>query len=98
MTQAAALGYWIGQPHAGQGIMSEAVRAALPFVFNVLKLHRVEAATQPSNFASMRVLERNAFTREGFARSYLKINGVWADHVLFGRIAGDDANGGAAAG
>ena len=97
VTQAAALGYWIGQPYAGRGIMSEAVRAALPVFFGVLKLHRIEAATQPVNLPSIRVLERNAFAREGFARSYLKISGAWADHILFARLAGDDANDGAPA-
>ena len=95
VTQAAALGYWVGQPYAGRGIMSEAVRAALPTFFNVLRLHRIEAATQPVNLASIRVLERNAFTREGFARSYLKINGAWADHNLFARLAGDGSDQGA---
>ena len=89
VTQSAALGYWLGLPYAGRGIMSEAVRAAVLHAFEAFKLHRVEAATQPANERSIRVLERNGFAREGFARSYLKINGVWADHVLFGRISGD---------
>lgn len=87
VTQSASLGYWIGRHFAGRGLMTEAVRTLLPFAFDVLRLHRVEAATQPANLASMRVLERNQFVREGFARSYLKINGTWADHVLFGRLS-----------
>jgi ribosomal-protein-alanine N-acetyltransferase len=89
VTQAGSLGYWLGLPHVGRGAMSEAVRAALDHFFDVLKLHRVEAATQLCNARSIGVLERNGFTREGFARSYLKINGVWADHVLFAKIASD---------
>ena len=68
VTQSASLGYWLGLPYAGRGIMSEAVRAATSHAFEVLKLHRVEAATQPTNQQSIRVLERNAFVREGFAQ------------------------------
>ena len=56
--------------------MTEAVRAAVGFGFDALHLHRLEAATMPNNAASIRVLERNGFRREGFARRLLKINGV----------------------
>lgn len=89
VTQSAALGYWLGQPYCGRGLMTEAVRVASAHAFEALKLHRVEAATQPTNLRSIAVLQRNGFEREGFARSYLKINGRWADHVLFARVAGD---------
>ena len=88
--QVATLGYWIGAPFAGQGKMREAVETILPFAFRVLMLHRVEAASMPSNAASLRVLEKAAFTREGLARQYLKINGVWEDHFLHARLAGSD--------
>jgi [ribosomal protein S5]-alanine N-acetyltransferase len=92
VAQSANLGYWIGQPFAGRGYMSEAVRALIPYAFDVLRLHRLEAATQPTNAASMRVLERNGFVKEGLARSYLKIDGRWQDHVLFGLVAGAQAD------
>jgi ribosomal-protein-alanine N-acetyltransferase len=78
------LGYWMGQPYAGQGIMTEAVSACLPFVFDTLDLHRIHAAFLPGNMASRRVLEKNGFVEEGFADKYLQINGRWEDHVLFG--------------
>ncbi len=87
VTQSATMGYWLGLPYAGKGLMSDAVCALIPFGFDVLRLHRLEAATQPRNTASMRVLERCGFEREGYARSYLKINGIWQDHVLFGLVA-----------
>jgi ribosomal-protein-alanine N-acetyltransferase len=86
VTQAATLGYWIGAPYAGGGLMTEAVRIVRPFVFEELRLHRLEAACLPSNVASARVLERNGFQREGLARRYLKIDGAWRDHVLFALI------------
>lgn len=93
VTQAASLGYWLGLPYAGRGHMSAAVRAILPYAFDVLRLHRIEAATMPINAASIRVLERTGFEREGFARRYLKINGAWQDHILFARLADDATSG-----
>jgi [ribosomal protein S5]-alanine N-acetyltransferase len=78
------LGYWMGQPFAGKGLMSEGVGLVLPFVFEQLDLHRIHAAFLPTNTASRRVLEKNGFAEEGFAQRYLQINGRWEDHVLMG--------------
>ena len=89
VTQSASLGYWVGLPHFRQGAMTEAVRAIIPMAFGALRLHRIEAATMPENAPSIRVLERNGFAREGYARRYLKINGDWRDHILFARLADD---------
>lgn len=85
--QTASLGYWMGAPYAGRGHMRDAVGIVLPMAFNVLRLHRIEAATMLKNFASMRVLESVGFEREGMARGYLKINGRWEDHLLYARLA-----------
>ncbi|MCC6890147.1 MAG: GNAT family N-acetyltransferase [Hyphomicrobiales bacterium] len=87
--QAASLGYWMGAPYARQGYMSAAVATILPFAFGTLRLHRVEAACLPSNVASIRLLERAGFQREGYARQYLCINAVWEDHLLFARLRDD---------
>lgn len=78
------LGYWMGQQYAGQGLMSEAVGVVVPFIFDSLDLHRIHAAFLPTNTPSRRVLEKNGFVEEGFARNYLQINGRWEDHVLMG--------------
>ena len=69
--------------------MTAAVRAVVPFVFDSLELHRLEAACLPSNTASMRLLERVGFKREGLARQYLRINGDWCDHVLYALLEAD---------
>jgi [ribosomal protein S5]-alanine N-acetyltransferase len=87
VTQACTLGYWMGAPHSGRGFMTEGVRAVIPFVFENLTLHRLEAACLPSNKASMGVLEKNGFVYEGLARRYLKINGIWQDHSLFALVS-----------
>ena len=80
------VGYWIGRPFAGRGLATAAVRALTGFAFKELNLHRVEAACVPHNTASRRVLEKAGFEHEGRARAYLKINGAWADHLLFGCV------------
>lgn len=89
VAQACTLGYWMGARHAGKGHMSEAVRGALRFAFQDLALHRVEAACLPNNEPSRRLLERVGFQHEGLARSYLRINGAWADHLLYAALASD---------
>jgi len=89
VTQAAVLGYWLGQPYVRRGYMTEAVGAIAQFAFEDLHLHRLEAATMPHNSASIRVLERNGFRQEGLARKLLKINGTWEDHVLHALVAED---------
>lgn len=83
----ATMGYWIGLPYAGQGVGTSGVRLILDFAFSTLQLHRVEAACVPTNKASRRVLEKVGFREEGLARAYLKINGSWADHLLFGILS-----------
>jgi len=93
ITQSASLGYWLGLPFVKRGIMTDAVRTVVVHAVEDLRLHRIEAASMPSNTASIRVLERVGFVREGFARRYLKINGVWQDHVLFALLADDIARG-----
>ena len=87
--QAASLGYWMGAAYAGQGYMTAAVNTILPFAFGTLRLHRVEAACIPANDVSIRLLEKTGFQREGFARQYLCINGIWQDHLLFARLRDD---------
>jgi [ribosomal protein S5]-alanine N-acetyltransferase len=79
----ATLGYWMGASHAGQGHMSAAVHALAGFAFTALKLRRIEAACVPDNAASMHLLEKAGFVREGYARQYLEISGQWRDHMLY---------------
>ena len=86
VAQAGSLGYWMGLPFIRHGYMTAAVRAVIPFAFNTLRLHRLEAACIPSNAGSIRLLENTGFVREGYAREYLCINGIWQDHLLYGRL------------
>jgi ribosomal-protein-alanine N-acetyltransferase len=86
VAQAGSIGYWMGLPYVRRGYMSAAVRAVVPFAFATLRLHRLEAACIPTNAASIRLLENSGFVREGYAREFLCINGIWQDHLLYGRV------------
>jgi [ribosomal protein S5]-alanine N-acetyltransferase len=87
--QTGTIGYWMGQPFARQGIMTRAVRLVSDFGFGALDLERLEAACLPENAASIRVLEKAGFRREGYARAYLAIAGRRRDHVLYSLLKSD---------
>jgi ribosomal-protein-alanine N-acetyltransferase len=89
VSRSGSLGYWIGERHARNGYMTEAVHCMLDYAFGPLHLHRVEAACLPTNEASRGLLLKCGFREEGLAREYLKINGRWSDHVTFGILATD---------
>ena len=96
--QAAHLGYALRKSHEGRGLMSEALRAIVPYAFGRMGLHRLMANYMPANRRSARVLRRLGFRREGMARAYLLIAGRWRDHVLTSLVnpgwepsPGDDA-------
>ncbi|MET3116118.1 ribosomal-protein-alanine N-acetyltransferase [Undibacterium sp. GrIS 1.8] len=80
--QACHLGYAIDAESEGQGYMMEAVQAGIQHMFQQQGLHRIMANHVPENIRSASLLKRLGFEQEGVAKSYLKINGVWRDHVL----------------
>ncbi|MBB4513667.1 GNAT family N-acetyltransferase [Paraburkholderia fungorum] len=80
--QACHLGFSVGKRFEGRGLMREALTPAISYIFDHVRLHRIMANFRSENVRSAQLLERLGFDREGLARSYLKINGVWADHVL----------------
>ena len=87
--QSAYLGYQIGAEFAGQGYMTEAIALMLRYAFTKLKLHRLEANIQPGNIASIALVKRAGFRKEGFSRRYLKICGRWRDHERWAILAED---------
>jgi ribosomal-protein-alanine N-acetyltransferase len=89
MTQTATLGYWMGERYANRGYMTRAVKALAPFAFGALRLHRLEAACLPHNVASMRLLQKLGFQREGLARGLVCIAGRWQDHIVYALLADD---------
>ena len=87
--QSASVGYWIGGPYAHSGYMTGAMHLMIPFVFDTLALHRLEAACIPDNEPSRKLLLKLGFQEEGRARRYLQINGEWRDHILFSLLQDD---------
>lgn len=80
------LGYRLDCQFLNRGYMTEAVVACTRFAFLELELHRVEANVMPRNLASLRVLQKAGYREEGRASGYLKINGVWEDHIHMVRL------------
>lgn len=80
--QACFLGYKLDRRAVGQGLMYEALEAAIAYAFDDLKLHRIMANYMPANERSGRLLRRLGFNVEGYARDYLFIAGGWRDHIL----------------
>lgn len=80
--QSCVLGYNLAETKQGKGLMTEALRGAIAYIFNDLAFHRVMANYMPRNQRSGNVLRRLGFTVEGYARDYLLINGKWEDHIL----------------
>jgi ribosomal-protein-alanine N-acetyltransferase len=87
--QSAYLGYGIGQPFAGRGYMTEGLRLVTRYAFTKLGLHRVEANVQPTNAASIAVVKRCGFRKEGFSPRYLEVNGEWRDHERWALLTDD---------
>ncbi|KAA6473931.1 GNAT family protein [Bacillus swezeyi] len=88
--QSAFIGYFLDEKHNGKGYTTEAAKLMVEYSFDDLKLHRVEAGVMPRNIASIRVLEKAGFHKEGIARKNVKINGKWEDHQLLAVINPND--------
>jgi ribosomal-protein-alanine N-acetyltransferase len=78
--QSAYVGYGGIAGLEGRGYMTEGMRLVLDYAFGELGLHRLEANIQPGNTASIALVRRCGFVREGFSEKYLKIDGAWRDH------------------
>jgi len=96
--QSVTLGYWMGAPYAGRGLMHAALRLLLPYAFASsaaehpgLELHRIDAACIPDNEPSRQLLRRCGFREVGLAPRYLRINGDWRDHICHQLLAEDFA-------
>ena len=85
--QSCWIGYYLDRNHNGKGYMTEAVTYTIDYAFKELGLHRIEAGVMPHNEASIRLLEKAGFEKEGIARENVKINGKWEDHLILSRIS-----------
>lgn len=87
----AEIGFGIGRPHWGQGLVAEAGQALIAYGFDTLGLRRIEAEIDPDNLASGKALKRLGFVKEGHLRQRWEINGVVSDSALYGLLRSDCA-------
>lgn len=82
----AEVGYWIGEPYWGNGLATRALRLMVNRIFREYDFIRLHALVFHINTASMRVLEKNGFVREGVMRKHVVKNGTIYDGVLYARL------------
>lgn len=89
----AELGYELSANYQQRGIMSEVLRAVIPFGFNELEMHRIQASVFPENHASIHLLEKLGFKREGLLRqyTYIRHRGVWEDCLVLALLQSEFA-------
>lgn len=85
-SRTAELGYYIGEPYWGQGLMTSAVRQICEYVFDNTDIIRIFAEPFAHNIASCRVLEKAGFSMEGVLRSNAVKNGAIVDMKMYALI------------
>jgi len=80
------LGYVLHPNHHGKGIMSEALQAVVGYAFGPMGLHSIEANVNPENAASINILERNGFVREGYFKENFYSNGKFLDSAVYSLV------------
>jgi [ribosomal protein S5]-alanine N-acetyltransferase len=83
----AEIGFALNPEHWHHGYATEAVGRVLQYAFNTLKLHRIEADSDPRNAASIAVLQRLGFVAEGRMRERWLTHGAPQDSAIFGLLA-----------
>jgi [ribosomal protein S5]-alanine N-acetyltransferase len=86
--RSAHIGYWLGEPFWSHGIMSDVVRAVSDHALSTLGFVRLEAPVFAWNPASMRVLEKCGYLREGVMKKSVFKDGELIDSVLYARVTG----------
>ena len=85
--QSAYLGYYAFAEFARRGYMREGLQLVTRFAFEHLGLHRLESNIQPANAASIELVKRCGFQKEGFSPKYLQVFGEWRDHERWALVA-----------
>ena len=79
----AEVGYWLGEPFWGRGIMTEVVRAFTPWAVERFNLLRIEAGVFSWNPASCHVLEKAGYVYEGKLRNSIVKDGHVLDRLMY---------------
>jgi [ribosomal protein S5]-alanine N-acetyltransferase len=80
------IGYMILPQYSGMGIATEAIKLAVEYGFNDMKMHTVEGVVDPANVASAKVLEKNGFVKEAHFKENEFFNGKFIDSVIYSLI------------
>jgi ribosomal-protein-alanine N-acetyltransferase len=83
----AEFGYSLHPSFQGKGIMLEAARKVIDYAFNQMHLHSLEAIVNPENFASIKVLVRNNFVKEGYFKENYFFHGRFLDSAVYSLLA-----------
>ena len=84
--QSAEIGYWIGEPFWGKGIVKRAVDLMTDYGFNTLGLIRLYTGICDYNKASQRVLEKCGFEQEGIFKNAIVKNGKICNEIRFAKL------------
>jgi ribosomal-protein-alanine N-acetyltransferase len=87
--QRAEIGYLLNRKYWRQGLMHQALVAVINYAFNTLKLHRIEADSDPKNVGSLAILEKLGFQREGLFRERWRVYDRWDDSVMLGLLSSE---------
>ncbi|QGQ99435.1 N-acetyltransferase [Paenibacillus psychroresistens] len=87
-----SIGYWIGEAYQGKGIMTNACRSMITYLFNQLRLNRVEIRACTANLKSRAIPERLGLKHEGTIRHAELIYDRYYDHEVYGVIAEEWTN------
>jgi ribosomal-protein-alanine N-acetyltransferase len=79
----AEIGYLLNPVYQGTGLMQEALDAVIPYGFDTMNLHSIQANVSPGNAASIKLLEKNNFVREGYFKENHFYNEAFADTVVY---------------
>ena len=90
--KSAELGYWIGEPFWGKGIATKSVKLIIEIGFNTLNLLRIYAGVFEFNIASMKVLEKNGFLKEGIFKKAIFKNGKILDEHRYYKLNPNEYN------
>lgn len=82
----AAIGYWIAKKHEGKGIVTRCCRVLIDYLFDTMKLNRVQINCNIENIRSRAIPERLGFTLEGTLRQVEMVNGRLCDWAVYGLL------------
>lgn len=91
--RSAWIGYWVSSTQAGGGVATAAVALATDHAFTAGGLHRLEATVRPENVASLAVLAKAGYRREGLFLRYLRVQGAWRDHLCYATTVEENGEG-----